>query len=285
MSKVRIYDLANEMGVKPKDLFERIKELGYDVRSHSSTLSEEEAQAVKDRLEAEGWPGKEAKREEASAEGKTPSKPAVIIRRRRESEEGQDEEKAEEKSEEERAAGEKKPKVKKIKLVIKRPVKKQDSAQEAQKETEPEKVSAQAPEEKPEETKPAEAVKTEAPKAEAPEEKAEEKPEEKEKEAKVSEKAEKGPVAPPKKEEPPKKEAAEKTPSETKPRGPRVVARAVGVAKQVVEMRGRGKRPPGPRSPAAWSRISSADRGPPSLPSRLSRRRPVRTRERRRDRS
>ncbi len=204
MSKVRIYDLANEMGVKPKDLFERIKEMGYDVRSHSSTLSEEEAQAVKDRLEAEGWPQKEmASKEEGSPEEKAHSKPAVIIRRRKEAEEPKAEEKAEEKP------AEKKPKIK-FKLVIKKPIKKEEppkeEAEKPKKEVAEEKVSPPEPKETVAKTE--EKPLPEAPKKEEP-------------------------VAP--KEAP--KPAEPQKPQETKPRGPRVVARTVGVAKQVVEMR------------------------------------------------
>jgi len=220
MSKVRIYDLANEMGVKPKDLFERIKEMGYDVRSHSSTLSEEEAQAVRNRLEAEGWPKKEeVSSEQVKAEEKSNSKPAIIIRRRRESEEAQ----VEEKKEEEKPV-EKKPKIK-FKLVLKKPAKKEVSEEQP-------KVEEVRKEETEAEKKPAEVV-PEPPKTEKEPVREVSKPEEK-----------KETVAP--KETPEEisktKEPGEETRAE-KPRGPRVVARPVGVAKQVVEMRQKAERP------------------------------------------
>ncbi len=118
MSKIRIYDLAKEMGVAPKELANQIKKMGYDIRSHSSTLSEEDVQAVKNRLEAEGWL-KERKIQDEKQREKAPKKSGIIIRRAREREP--------EKGEEE-GPGETKPLKPKlrIKLVIKRPVKKEE---------------------------------------------------------------------------------------------------------------------------------------------------------------
>jgi len=49
---VRVYMLARELGIPNKELIARMKELGIEVKSHSSTVDEEIAQLVKDELGA-----------------------------------------------------------------------------------------------------------------------------------------------------------------------------------------------------------------------------------------
>ncbi len=218
MSKVRIYDLAHQMGVKPKKLVERIKEMGYDVKSHSSTLSEEDARVVLDRLEAEGWPTKNDTKE--TIEEEKASKPHVIVRRRREEAEEDTEEKVEEKPKE--AA----PSKKKIKLVIKKPVSKPVSEKKA----EPEGAASEAVQkEAPEKEKALEGPSQKEEKEGA--EKKELQEVERVAPQKTPQEAEKGPGPEAQKEEGPKEAA--KT---VKPKGPKVVARPVGVAKQVVDL-------------------------------------------------
>ena len=50
MAKVRIYDLAKELGMKSKDLADRLVELGYPVVSHSSTVEEEMAADIRKKI-------------------------------------------------------------------------------------------------------------------------------------------------------------------------------------------------------------------------------------------
>ncbi len=50
MAKMRVYELAKELKVDNKDLVRQLIEMGYDVRNHMSTLTPEEAQAVRDKL-------------------------------------------------------------------------------------------------------------------------------------------------------------------------------------------------------------------------------------------
>ena len=232
MSKVRIYDLAHQMGVKPKKLVERIKEMGYDVKSHSSTLSEEDAQKVLNRLEAEGWPQPEEGTPKVEEE-KTAAKPHVIVRRRRE-EESSAEEKPSPKAE---AA----PPKKKIKLIIKKPTPKAEpepqESKPAEKKVEGPKVVAKPlPERKPQ-TPPSPEAQEPSPKAPsvqvqetspsvAPEKREPAKPEARDTKEEPVQKAPKETEA--------KKEEAK--PKAIKPRGPKVVARPVGVAKQVVDL-------------------------------------------------
>ncbi len=53
MKKIRIYELAKELKTSSKDLIEDIKELGLEVNSHMSTLTNEEAILVKSLLKDE----------------------------------------------------------------------------------------------------------------------------------------------------------------------------------------------------------------------------------------
>ncbi len=223
MSKIRIYDLAKEMGVTPKELANQIKKMGYDIRSHSSTLSEEDAQAVKDKLEAEGWL-KEKKLQEVKDQEETSKKVGIIIRRAREKEPEKNQEKE---------LKEAKPKLK-IKLVIKKPVKKKEIEEKPREEKEPE-ISKEARVEAPpvletptkEEavSKPKEVItKAEVPPTQEVFTRVEAKKEEKEIETKR--------VTEEKKE----KEVREKKEKISKEfvRTPKVVARPVGIVKEVI---------------------------------------------------
>jgi len=105
MSKVRVYDLARELKVPNKDLLELLKDLGVDARSHSSTIDEADAQAVRELYEAEAEEqrrgARQAKRTRREREGE-PRRPKAAPP-------------AEEKAEEEKEAEERweKPKKKK----------------------------------------------------------------------------------------------------------------------------------------------------------------------------
>ncbi len=84
MSKIRIYDLAKELEIGPKELAEKVKDMGIEIKSHSSTISEEEA----DRVRAE------IRKQRSESQAQAPQRPAseesapqaVIIRRREEKE-------------------------------------------------------------------------------------------------------------------------------------------------------------------------------------------------------
>ncbi len=47
MSKIRVYELARELGVENKDLIARLEKMGISVKSHSSTLEDSEVERVK----------------------------------------------------------------------------------------------------------------------------------------------------------------------------------------------------------------------------------------------
>lgn len=47
MSKVRIYELAKEVGLKSKELADKLMEMGYPIKSHSSTVDEDTAAEIR----------------------------------------------------------------------------------------------------------------------------------------------------------------------------------------------------------------------------------------------
>ena len=47
MSKIRIYELAKQLGVANKDLVAKINSIGIEAKSHMGMLTEEEAEKVK----------------------------------------------------------------------------------------------------------------------------------------------------------------------------------------------------------------------------------------------
>lgn len=53
VEKVRLYQLSKELGISNRELLRFLRELGVKVKSHSSTIDEETAQAVKDLVEEE----------------------------------------------------------------------------------------------------------------------------------------------------------------------------------------------------------------------------------------
>lgn len=54
MSRVRIFELANEAGMKSKDLADRLKKLGYPIKGFSSTVDEEMAADIRRRVLGHG---------------------------------------------------------------------------------------------------------------------------------------------------------------------------------------------------------------------------------------
>ena len=53
MAKVRVYEIAREVGLESKALVDRLQELGFEVKSHASALEEFEANDIIERLKAE----------------------------------------------------------------------------------------------------------------------------------------------------------------------------------------------------------------------------------------
>ncbi|WP_022854109.1 translation initiation factor IF-2 [Thermodesulfatator atlanticus] len=232
MSKVRIYDLARELGMQPKDLVEEVRKLGYDIKSHSSTVEDYEADRIRREL-ARGSNADSKKAEPAENDHTSePKKRVVVIRRSRE--EAKEEQKEAQEAQEVHQEAQPKPEKKlKIKLVIKKPVKKEEpkgEPKEKPEEKKPEQAEIAKPEEKP-------PVEKEISKKEIREEKPEETKQEKEVAAK---------------ELPPEKQPEKAPAKEEKRRGPRVVAKTVGVVKREVVMPKKAKpeRPERPERPA-----------------------------------
>ena len=46
-AKIRVYELASELGLTNKELLELLKKEGFNVRSHSSTLEGDDADLVR----------------------------------------------------------------------------------------------------------------------------------------------------------------------------------------------------------------------------------------------
>lgn len=75
MSKIRIYDLAKEAGMKSTDLADKLIDLGYDIKGHSSTVDDEVADEI--RRNVLGTVETEVVEKRISTKGR-----ATIIRRR-----------------------------------------------------------------------------------------------------------------------------------------------------------------------------------------------------------
>ena len=71
MAKVKIYELAKELGVESKDVIEFLGKKEIEVKSHSSAIEESEAQMVRAEM------GKEAKTKEAPAK-EAPKKKNIV---------------------------------------------------------------------------------------------------------------------------------------------------------------------------------------------------------------
>ncbi len=74
MAKVRVYELAKEVGIEGKDMTDKLIEMGYDVKSHSSSLDAADADDIRRKL---GLIETTTERKRIQSKGKT-----TIIRRR-----------------------------------------------------------------------------------------------------------------------------------------------------------------------------------------------------------
>ena len=78
MGKIKLYELAKEMNVSSKDLLEKAKKLGIELKSHLSVVSDEDVKKLKeDNKETENKPKKSEKKHEEKTKKDNP----VIIRR------------------------------------------------------------------------------------------------------------------------------------------------------------------------------------------------------------
>lgn len=71
MKKIRVYELAKELSITSKELIEKVKELGLDISSHMSTLSNEDALLVKSLLEDESKTSSKDSKEKLDKETST----------------------------------------------------------------------------------------------------------------------------------------------------------------------------------------------------------------------
>ncbi len=79
-AKLRVKDLANELGLGNKDILQRLREIGVQAKSLMSTVSEDDVNALKEAMKS-GQPKSEVVRREVQ--------PGVIVRRRRKSKSAQ----------------------------------------------------------------------------------------------------------------------------------------------------------------------------------------------------
>ena len=48
MSKVRVYEIAKKLNISTKEILDQLKEYGFDVHSHMSSLQDEEVKLIID---------------------------------------------------------------------------------------------------------------------------------------------------------------------------------------------------------------------------------------------
>ncbi|MGM0507790.1 MAG: translation initiation factor IF-2 [Fusobacteriota bacterium] len=78
--KIRVHQLAKEFDMESKDLIEIIKNLGLDVASHLSGLTDEEAKIIRDELKQSGSEDKSEKKDEKQLEKDEGSEDIEIIK-------------------------------------------------------------------------------------------------------------------------------------------------------------------------------------------------------------
>jgi len=74
MAKKRVYELAKDLGLSNKDMVDWLKSHEYDVKSHSSSLEDDQAQAVLEKFKGEKAPRLVAPK---------PPSSGVVLRRKR----------------------------------------------------------------------------------------------------------------------------------------------------------------------------------------------------------
>ncbi len=83
MSKVRIYDLAKEVGLKSKELADKLIAMGYPIASHSSSVDDDMAADIRKKLKGDPALGAAGGRIELRGRSEnSAAKPKTVIRRR-----------------------------------------------------------------------------------------------------------------------------------------------------------------------------------------------------------
>jgi len=77
-SKVRIYQLAKDLGIESKDLMTVLDEMGVEYKSHASTLDEETADTVRQLVADDGSTAPPAAKPQAAAEPEAAAKPQPV---------------------------------------------------------------------------------------------------------------------------------------------------------------------------------------------------------------
>ena len=151
MAKVRVYELAKESGIESKEMTAKLIEMGYDVKSHSSSLDEHTADQIRIKL---GIIKTKVEEKRILGKGKT-----TIIRRRRSIREKKPEVVPPEPAVIPEAAAEPVPEeVEKKSVKVAKPVKKKEKPASAEEEPEEKAVEPEAPVEKEEKKKEEEEV-------------------------------------------------------------------------------------------------------------------------------
>ena len=96
MSKVRIYELAKEAGLKSKELADKLIELGYPIKSHSSTVSDEVAEDIRRKVLGSAVAEVTASRIEVKKHTVSTGVKTTVVRRRSKAEKEEIARKAEE---------------------------------------------------------------------------------------------------------------------------------------------------------------------------------------------
>ena len=84
LQKMKVYELAKELGMESMALLEKLKQLDIDVKSHMSSLGSEEARIVRDHLAKEKALADRAHKAAARKADSTDEKrvTSTVIRRR-----------------------------------------------------------------------------------------------------------------------------------------------------------------------------------------------------------
>jgi translation initiation factor IF-2 len=83
MSKIRVYELAKEAGMSSKALADKLLELGYDIKGHSSSVDEKTAAKIRSTVLKSGTGGSVTRRTEEKKPSASPvRRPTTVIRRR-----------------------------------------------------------------------------------------------------------------------------------------------------------------------------------------------------------
>src|SRR5207237_7118990 len=75
MAKKRVYELAKDLGLSNKEMVDWLRAHEYDVKSHSSSLEDDQAQAVVEKFKGERSP--------AAPPPPKPASSGVVLRRKR----------------------------------------------------------------------------------------------------------------------------------------------------------------------------------------------------------